>query len=543
MSNFSSIKPLSELTDISTLTEMLAFRAQHTPDQDACTFEGGCLTFRQLWDSVNRVAGFLMQEGVDALDRVVVIMPNSLEFFPAFYGIQRAGGVAVPLFPGSGPQRILKIIMLSNARAVIVPDDTPDMDLAAYRAATRQHDCKVFRFGECDSYQLAETRTFPAVFPEDLAFFQYTSGSTGESKGVQLSHRNLIANLRQMIAASQMTSDDNLVSWLPVYHDLGLILMTMAPFYVGASVILLPTTLTNMNHWLNAITEYRGTYTAAPDIGYRMALKQVKDPSQYDLSSLRIAINAAEPVRASTIEAFESTFNIPNVMKPAYGLAEASVGVTFWGYKPRPVKVDERGFVAVGKAIPDLELKIVRDEEEMPPGEIGEIVFKSPSATRGYFKNPEATEKLFWREDYLYTGDMGYFDDEGDLFIAARKKNMIKQGGRSLAPREIEEIVDSIPRIRYSAAVGIDRGRQEGEQAYVFAETRLLKDTIDQEAPLLVQEIVRRIYENLGFRPGRVYLVRPHTIPFTYNGKIQHAQLKEAYLNGALKEQLIYPTY
>jgi acyl-CoA synthetase (AMP-forming)/AMP-acid ligase II len=340
-----------------------------------------------------------------------------------------------------------------------------------------------------------------------VAFLQYTSGSTGSSKGVQLSHRNLVANLRQMIAGSQMTDADVIVSWLPVYHDLGLILMTMAPFYLAAKLVLMQTTLTSMGHWLDTIAAHGGTYTAAPDIGYRMVLKQVRDASKYDISTLRVAINAAEPVRVQTVQDFEAKFGIGHVIKPGYGLAEASVGVSFWGLDDKPIKYDDRGFVSIGKPLPDITLKVVNGDAEVPTGEIGELVFLSPAATRGYFKNPDATEALFWKDDFLHTGDMAYVDDEGDFFIVARSKNMIKQGGRTLAPSEIEELIDRIPKVRYCAAVGIDRGGYAGEQAYVFAETRVKGD----DAPALVQEIVRTINEGLGFRRGRVALVKPET--------------------------------
>jgi acyl-CoA synthetase (AMP-forming)/AMP-acid ligase II len=404
-------------------------------------------------------------------------------------------------------------------------------------------DCAIYRFDQCDAYPVSATEHFPEVEPDDLAFLQYTSGSTGDSKGVQLSHRNLIANLRQMITASVMTEQEVVVSWVPVYHDLGLILMTIAPFYLGARLILLTSSLTSMGPWLAAIEKYRGTYTGAPDIAFRVCIKQLSE--SYDLSSLRVAIDGAEPVRASTIREFEKKYRLRSVIKPGYGLAEGSVGVAFWGAGDKPIKVDERGFVAIGTPLPDIDIKIVKDDHELPAGEIGDIVFRSPAATRGYFNNPEATEKLFWRDGYLFTGDLGYVDQDGDLFVVARVKNVIKQGGRSLAPREIEEIVEAVPRIRHAAAVGVDRGRQEGEQVYIFAETRMAESKVETDAPLMVQDIVRRIHHHLGFRPGRVYLVKPHTIPFTYNGKIQHALLRKRYLDAELAEQnmIIHPDY
>lgn len=539
-------KSLNTLDDVATLIDMLAYRVQHTPKKDALIFEDVPFLHDQLWEQVNRTAAQLQSIGVGVGDRVLIIIPNTPEFFPAFYGVQRAGGISVPLFPGSGARRILAILSASEAKAVIVPSDTPADLLDTYRQGVEQFGCKLLTFDQCVAENIPESVSFPDIHPEQLAFLQYTSGSTGNSKGVMLTHANLVANLRQMIAGSRMNESDVLVSWLPVYHDLGLILMTMAPFYIGARLILMPTTLTKLNAWAEAITRYKGTYTAAPDIGYRMLVRQVQNPAQYDLSSLRIAINAAEPVRAHTIEEFHAKFNLPPISKPSYGLAEASVGVTFWGVDPQPIKVDDRGHVAIGYALPYVQLKIVVDDREAEIGEMGELVLKSPSATQGYFRNPEATENLFWGDGWVRTGDLAYFDSDGDLFMVARKKNIIKHSGRTIAPREVEEIVDDVAGIRYAAAVGVDRGELAGEQVYVFAETRLSPERAAQdEGAAQVQEIVKRIHGRLGFRPGRVYLVAKNTILFTYNGKIRHVELRDAYLNGDLKKdgKLLYPDY
>ncbi len=534
------------LEDIATLIDMMQFRGEQTPNKNAFIFEDEPVSHGTLWEQINRTAAFLMSEGIGEGDRVIIVIPNGKEFFPAFYGVQRAGGVSVPLFPGSGIRRILSILNSTEAKAIIVPTDTPSDVLATYREGIAMFGCKLFTVDDCTANPVSPEVLFPEIVPDQLAFLQYTSGSTGNSKGVMLTHANLVANLRQMIAASQMTEDDVLVSWLPVYHDLGLILMTMAPFYIGAALILLPTSLTKLTNWVEAITRYKATYTAAPDTGYRMLMQQVREPERYDLSTLRVAINAAEPVRATTVHAFHNLFNLQPITKPSYGLAEASVGVTFWGIEPRPIKVDERGNVAIGYPLPDIELKVVVDDREADVNEVGELVFKSPSGTQGYFRNPESTAGLFWKDGWIRTGDLAYFDKDGDLFMVARQKDVIKHSGRTVSPREVQEIVDSIKGIRYSAAVGIDTGGLAGEQLFIFAETRLSPEkAAGKEGAAQSREIVSAVRERLGFRPGRVYLVTKHTIPFTYNGKIRHLELKQAYLDGTLRRQgqLLYPDY
>jgi acyl-CoA synthetase (AMP-forming)/AMP-acid ligase II len=525
-----------------TLIELLEFRAAETPDKTAFTFDGRPCTFRQMWEAVNRFAAYLLTLEIDPGDRVVIVLPNSHEFFFAFYGVQRAGAIAVPVFPGLGPAHILSMARLCQARAVVIPSSTPKDQLAAFRAqAVSQGLVAITVSGSADHSMAAD---FPHVSPDDVAFIQYTSGSTGDPKGVQLSHQNLLTNAEQMIAGMEITTDDVFISWLPVYHDMGLILMTIVPFFLAVDLFLLPTSLRNIRSWLDAIQQHKGTFTAAPDFAYRLCVRHVRNPADYDLSSLRVALNAAEPVRAQTIADFEGIFALKNVMVAGYGLAEATVGVSMWPPQT-PIKTGQRGHVSVGPPFPGIDLQIVQDGHVLGPGEIGEIMVSSPANSCGYYDNPEATKALFWQPGYIVTGDLGYVDEEGCLFIVARKKNTIIHAGRTLYPGEIQELVEMLPTVRYSAAVGIDRGGIEGEQVYVFAEVRNAGTAAEDDLQAIVLQIVNGFHDRFGLRPGRVYLVKPKTIPMTHNGKIQHARLKEMYLEGKLREagQLVYPEY
>ncbi len=343
-----------------------------------------------------------------------------------------------------------------------------------------------------------------------------------------------------MITGMEISERDKFVSWLPVYHDMGLILKTMVPFYLATETHLLPTELGDIRYWLNMIQSCRATFTAAPDFAYRLVLNRVQ-PEEYDLSSLRVALNAAEPVRAKTVQEFEERFGLKGVMCAGYGLAEATVGVSMSKPGQSP-KVDPRGIVSVGKPFPDIEIKIVDQGKTLEAGQVGEIYIKSRANSKGYYDNVEATKDLF-QDGFIVSGDTGYMDEDGALYITGRKKNMIKHLGQTIAAQELEEIVDTMPDVRFSAAIGIDRGRIEGEQVYLFAEMRRLGSVRIWED--LTIRIVQTIYDRLGIRPARVLFLKRHAIPRTYNGKIQYVLLKEQFISGKLKEDrlILYPDY
>jgi acyl-CoA synthetase (AMP-forming)/AMP-acid ligase II len=232
-------------------------------------------------------------------------------------------------------------------------------------------------------------------------------------------------------------------------------------------------------------------------------------------------------------------------MTAGYGLAEATVGVSMSPPGQRP-GVDAQGVVSVGPPFPGVELKIVaEDGQSLPPGQVGEIAIRSQANSGGYLNNASATAALFRPDGYLLSGDLGTLDAAGNLYILSRKKNIIKRSGTTISPHEIEAAVDAQPQVRYSAAVGIDRGRLEGEQIYVFAEVRDSEQLTPAELEALSVDVVRAIREQMGFRPGRVYLLQPRSLPLTHNGKIQHQQLKQQYLAGALRQAgaILFPEY
>jgi len=605
-----------------TVIERFARWARDEPDRSAFTFAGREHTFGALWAASGQVARALGSSPGESPDRprdhapteqhgerIVLVLPNGPDFFAAFFGAQRAGAVPVPIFPQSGVERIAHIAGLSGASRVILDPDTPPETLAAVHArldAQRTDDgsrptvvaglealAPPGPAGPSDEPDPAAD-ALPADLADRTAFLQYTSGSTGAPKGVVITHETLRVNVLQMIEGMEITPEDVFVSWLPVHHDMGLILMTMVPFFLGARLVLLPSSLGDVRTWLRAIADHRGTFTAAPDFAYRLCVRAVRDPSGFDLSSLRVALDAAEPVRATTISRFEEAFGLDRVVVAGYGLAEATVGVSMQPPGTAPA-VTPRGLVAIGRPFPGVRLRIVtaaetgatdargdelgssdgREETGAPdaaeltePGTIGEIVVESPAVTPGYFRDDDATAALFWRGDpnrdpsrerreadpppgdttgttdeirAIRTGDLGFRDAAGHVYIVGRSKNIILQAGRNLAPQEIEEAVEALPFVRRAAAVGIDRGGLEGEQAYVFAELRRARPPSEERLHEMAADLVARIHERLGLRPGRVFLLTPRSIPRTANGKLRYPALRATFLDGSLAKRIVFP--
>src|SRR5688572_4784739 len=259
------MRPASE--EPLTLIEMLEERAKDSGEKTAFSFLGKPTSFHTLWQRVNQLASHLIDKGLAREERVVITLPNGAEFFFAFYGVQRAGGIAVPLFPDSGADRIASIAKSCGARFVVLPENSPKINALTSQGLS----CLTL----IETKQAEIKTEYPNLQSDDIAFLQYTSGSTGNPKGVMLTHANLLTNMLQMIVGMQITKQDVFVSWLPVYHDMGLILMTMVPFYLAADVYLLPADLRSVRAWFQTIHASHGTFTAAPDFAYRYCLRHL----------------------------------------------------------------------------------------------------------------------------------------------------------------------------------------------------------------------------------------------------------------------------
>jgi acyl-CoA synthetase (AMP-forming)/AMP-acid ligase II len=527
----SMLEPRTALT----LTELMRRRSSLTPEQPYFHLFDETVTYGRLWAQSARYAAGLAAAGIGPGDKVGLIYPSCAEFFYTFFGCLQLGAVPVPLYPTLGVEATAAI--LRNAEAVAVTTIgwfRPSIETSAAQAPT------VRAILEPPDLEVdASPPAAPEAHPEDLAFIQYTSGSTGQPRGVMLTHRNVVSTILFMSEAAGLSADDRVVSWLPLYHDMGLIGCAFTPPLTGAPVWLLPPDLRNPRTWLELITRVRATFTVSPDFGYRNCVRNIHDTSDLDLTSLKAALSGAEPVRASTIAAFEGHFGIKHVIAPCYGLAEATLAVAIWP-RATPRRLDPSGrFVSVGRPCAGVSVRIMPPRSDLesaapdglgpgstlPPGIEGEICVQSPGVMRGYYKNPEATARVLDADGWLRTGDLGFIDGEGYLFVTGRIKDVIILGGHNVAPLDVEEIVDALPGVRYAAAVGIDSERAGTQRLHVVVELR--DGVADDDHRGLVRDIVARVHRAHGHRPARVLLVRAGTIPKTSSGKIQRSRLAE----------------
>jgi acyl-CoA synthetase (AMP-forming)/AMP-acid ligase II len=532
---------LPDPRDATTLTELMRRRAALSPARQYFHLYGQTVGYGELWERSGRYAASLARAGVGPGDKVALIYPTCAEFFYTFFGACRIGAVPVPLYPTLGVEPTAAVLTDAEAAAVAT--------------------IGWFRAGVDESARLAGVRTIleppdleadapPAPFVEaredDLAFLQYTSGSTGQPRGVMLTHANVVSTVKFMAEAAGVTESDRVVSWLPLYHDMGLIGCSFTPPLAGTPLWLLPPDLRSPRQWLELITEVRATFTVSPDFGYRNCVRNVHDTAGLDLSSLRAALSGAEPVRTSTIQAFERHFGLKNVIAPCYGLAEATLAVAIWPFGT-PLRIDASGrFISAGLPCRGVSIRILPPGDAREPAEPlpalteGEICVKSPGVMRGYYNNAEATARVLTPDGWLRTGDLGFLDADGYLFVTGRLKDVLILGGENLAPVDVEELVDHVPGVRYSAAVGVESDRTGTQRLYVVAEVRDESGSPDAYHRL-VADIVRRVHEGRGHRPARVLLVRAGTIPKTSSGKIQRSRLARMIVERALADRTVYP--
>jgi 1-acyl-sn-glycerol-3-phosphate acyltransferase len=554
-----------------TLLDVLEWHVAQHPDrmhvtvlEDEATVVGS-MTYAQLADAARKVAAALIARDVVPGDRIALMLPTSLDFFASFFGVLYAGAIPVPIYP---PARLSQLEehmyrqagILRNAEARILITVPQALRLASFLRG------QVPSLSVVESVAGLTAQSGPCQLPlissgEATAFIQYTSGSTGDPKGVVLSHANLLANIRAIGIAVNATSADVFVSWLPLYHDFGLIGAWLGSLYFAASLYVMSplSFLRRPESWLWAIHHYRATLSAAPNFAYELCFTQInpEDIEGLDLRSLRMAANGAEPVSVQTLRRFTQTFERygfkAGAMAPAYGLAENTLGLTFPPLGRAPLvdrvardalgqrAIAERAhaddaqaleLVSCGRPLPGDEVRIVDDTgRELAERHEGRVVFRGPSATSGYFQNEAKTRELF-RNGWLDSGDQGYMAG-GELFVTGRIKDMIIRAGRHIYPQEIEEAVGDIPGIiKHGVAVfGTSDPSSGTERTVIMAETS--EDDPARRAALVARarEVATDI---LGAPPEQVVLAPPQTVPKTSSGKVRRSAARDLYENGEI---------
>jgi 1-acyl-sn-glycerol-3-phosphate acyltransferase len=490
------------------------------------------------------------------------MLPTSRAFLESFLGILLAGAIPVPLYPPVRPSQIedhmrRQIGILDNAQATMMITMPEVQTLARLLQPKVPTLHQVVTDRELQG--VASDGTRPAVHAEDIALLQYTSGSTGNPKGVVLTHANLLANLRAMMQAAATTPQDVFVSWLPLYHDMGLIGAWLGSLYQAFHLVIMSplTFLTRPQRWLEAIHVHRGTLSGGPNFAYELCVRRVADEDlkRYDLSSWRIAFSGAEPVSPATMQRFMERFAIcgfrPEAMAPVYGLAEGTLGLAFPTFDrgPRldavrrevftrtgqavPARTDDSEpltFVSCGYPLPGHQIRIVDTAGyEVPERQEGRLEFSGPSSTSGYFRNPEASRDLE-HDGWIDSGDLAYIA-EGEVFITGRAKDMIIRAGRNLHPYELEEAVGDLPGIRKGcvAAFGSPDPVSGTERLVILAETR---ETDAEQQTLLRAQIDALVVDRLGAPADDVVLAPPQTVLKTSSGKIRRAASRERYERG-----------
>jgi 1-acyl-sn-glycerol-3-phosphate acyltransferase len=555
-----------------TLIEALAHHAAADAGRTHIRFyadegDGEVLTYGGLHNGAARVAAGLRAGGLAPGEAVILMLPSGSDYFLAFFGVLMAGGIAVPIYPPARPTQIEEHVrrhagLARNCQAVAMITDPEARQLGRLLRAQVEGLRHVVTVADLKEAAPVDAGPLPAVKPADIAFLQYTSGSTGSPKGVTLTHANLLANVRAMGRGLAVGPDDVCVSWLPLYHDMGLIGAWLGSLYHGIPLVLMSPLafLGRPARWLHAIHRYRGTISAAPNFAYEMALRRIpeRDLAGLDLASWRVAANGAEPVSPDTVRRFCERFAAfgfrREALMPVFGLAENCVGLAFppldrgplidriareplaTAGRAEPSTPDDPKaieFVACGRPIPGHEIRVVDESgRELPDRREGHLQFRGPSATSGYFRNPEATRALFSADGWLDTADRAYIAD-GDVYVTGRVKDIIIRAGRNIHPAEIEDAVGEHPHIR-KGAVAVFGGRAADtgtERLIVLAETRRREP---EALTALRAEINGLIADLIGAPPDEVVLAPPNTVPKTSSGKIRRAASRELYEKGLI---------
>lgn len=490
----------------------------------AFSFGAARVTRGELLEQSGQLAAGLSERGVRPGDRVALLLPAGLAFVRGFAAVALAGAVPFAIHPEIAPALALRRAARGRPR-LLLTTAARTQELAGAAAA--------------GGLALAAIETLPrpaptpraalAVDPEAPAVMQFTSGTIGEPRLAVLSHRALAAWRQQAAGPLLPGPGDILAGWVPPWHVTGLMRFVLLPVMRGVETHLVAPTARALGAWLETAARVRATFSSAPDFALRTAVRLCAD-RPLDLGALRCLVTGGEAVRLSTVEAFERRFDRPGVVRPAYGLSEATLAVTC--VRPgEPLAVDRAGTVACGRPLPGVELRLVDERgADCAPGTPGEIRVRSASLFSGYFDELPGDSRES-ADGWLATGDWGRLGAEGELYVLGRRRQLLKHGGATYAPRELEEAAESVAGTGAAAALSLARPEHATPLLVLVVEAAETPGPAPDE---IAWQVTRAVRAALGIPLGEVLVVAPGTLPRTDGGKLRHAELRRALAAGEL---------
>jgi len=543
-----------------TLTDALEALVEQRPDAEALVFvdrrEGErSLKLRDLWERARSVQSGLTARGLRPGEVVVLVLPTSPELIAVYFGAVLAGGI--PAMLSTRSHRVSDASVFTSRVAHVVANSAPhsvvcEADTASLlgQHATGLSSTLLLQPGPLQ--EAGSLATPVRCDPERIATMQYSSGTTGTPKGVRVSHRAVLNNLRSMRAAFELTESDVAVNWIPLFHDMGLFGAFLLPLLCGCKTVLIPTMdfMRDPAIWLRAFDTYRGTFAWAPHLAYALCARRLADEDLegLDLSSWRIAVNASEPALASTLRDFCERMAkygfARETMCPGWGLAEATVFATLQSPRqaPRSEVIDREALVreetarptagegvsvvSIGVPIPDCTIEI-RDARRRPLPErhVGKVWLRSNALFSDYHGDEERTKRVLV-DGWLDTGDRGYLAD-GELFFVARDKDLILIGGEKYVPDDVEAVINGVPGVRAGCAVafGVLNAERGTEELAAVVETRVEGDELSR----LADDIRAAVSRSIGLGIRHLHLVPPGGIEKTTSGKLSRTGTRNRY--------------
>ena len=523
------------------------------------------MPFSEIREEARRRGAHFASRGLAKGDRLAIVVPEPDEFVLSFLGAIFAGVVPVPMVPQLSFKNVetyhdtvAHIAQASGAKMLLTTEATrPYVEPATSRidGLAKSPGGGIVTIADLSAPMSGEPNV--SIGGDDLCFLQFTSGSTSKPKGVVVTHGNLAWNSQSFMVhgLEKDSSFDKGVSWLPLFHDMGLIGFVIGPLFTNIPVVFLPTAsfVRNPRIWLDTIHKHRGTITYAPNFAYQLVSKRLKekDVESWDLSCMRRTGCGAEPIQARTLREFADKLRPakfdPASFIPSYGMAEATLAITFTplGKGIRSDRIDPKDredakatpsdapeaheLVNCGRPFPDHEVAIVDEEgNRLPDRKVGEIVTRGPSVCQGYYQEPELTAAAF-KDGWLHTGDLGYTVD-GEVFVCGRLKDLIIVRGRNFYPNDLEWVVSELPGVRRGNVVAFSVDGDGGEELVICAEA------FQSEALGLTDAITQAILGHFSLNVYKVVVVPQGTLPRTSSGKAQRRKTRQMFLAGQLAQ-------